>query len=104
MPWLTGAEAPRTRPIDLCSRYVLYGRVNAILQINRDFPFQVALSFDEAAVDVLDWLEGATFEWDMYVDLPENSVRYCFRTMVDAIAFKHRFGHATERRVVASGH
>ena len=29
-----------------------------ILQINRDFPFQVALSFDEAAMDVLDWLEG----------------------------------------------
>jgi hypothetical protein len=29
---------------------------------------------------MLEWLEGTTFEWDMYVDLPENSVRYCFRT------------------------
>ena len=42
--------------------------MGAILQINRDFPFQVALSFDEAAMDVLDWLEGQTLEWDMYVD------------------------------------
>ena len=47
--------------------------MSMILQINRDFPFQVALSFDEAAMDVLDWLEAQSLEWDMYVDLPENS-------------------------------
>jgi hypothetical protein len=66
--------------------------MSAILAINRDFPFQVALSFDEAAMDVLDWLEGCEFEWDMYVDLQENTVRYCFRTLDAASAFKRRFG------------
>jgi len=30
--------------------------MSAILRINRDFPFQVALSLDDAVVDVLDWL------------------------------------------------
>ncbi len=44
-------------------------------EINRDFPYQVLLAFDDAAVDVLDWLEGCAFEWDMYVDLPANSIR-----------------------------
>jgi len=75
-----------------------------IFEINRDFPYQVPLSFDEAAVEVLDWLEGCSFEWDMYVDLPANTVRYCFRTAADASAFKQRFGHATERRAVSGQH
>lgn len=75
--------------------------MSVILEINRDFPFQVALSFDEAAMEVLDWLEGAPFEWDMYVDLPANTVRYCFRTIADASAFKQRFYHAPERRAVS---
>ena len=66
--------------------------------MNRDFPYQVALSFNEAAMDVLDWLEGCDFEWDMYVDLPENTIRYCFRTVRDAAAFKRRFGYAAQRR------
>ena len=43
-------------------------------------------------MDVLDWLEDADFEWDMYVDLPENTIRYCFRTLEAASAFKRRFG------------
>ena len=73
------------------------------LEINRDFPYQVLLAFDDAAVDVLDWLEGCAFEWDMYVDLPANSIRYCFRTLQDASAFRRRFGDATQRRAVASG-
>ena len=55
--------------------------MSVVLEINRDYPYQVALSFDDAAMDVLDWLEGCDFEWDMYVDLPENTVRYCFRTL-----------------------
>ena len=54
-------------------------------------------------MDVLDWLEGSTFEWDMYVDLPENTVRYCFRTLADASAFKRQFGDAAERRAIAAG-
>jgi hypothetical protein len=53
-------------------------------------------------MDVLDWLEECDFEWDMYVDLPENTVRYCFRTLDDASAFKQRFGCAPEGRAVAS--
>ena len=58
--------------------------MSVIFEINRDFPYQVSLPFDEAAMEVLDWLEGFTFEWDVFVDLPENSVRYCFRTLADA--------------------
>ena len=78
--------------------------MSVLFEINRDFPYQVVLSFDEAAMDVLTWLEECDFEWDMYVDLPENTVRYCFHTLGDAAAFKRRFGHAAQRRVVAGGH
>jgi hypothetical protein len=80
------------------------GLMSVILEINRDFPYQVALPFDEDAMDVLDWLEGREFQWDMYVDLPENTVRYCFRTLDDASAFKRRFADAPQGRAVASGH
>jgi hypothetical protein len=38
-------------------------------------------------MEVLAWLEERSFEWDMYVDLPASSVRYCFRTLADATAF-----------------
>jgi hypothetical protein len=55
-------------------------------------------------MEVLDWLEGSSFEWGMYVDLPANCVRYCFRTLADASAFKQRFKYAAERRAVAGGH
>jgi hypothetical protein len=77
--------------------------MSLILEINRDFPYQVALAFDEDAMDVLDWLEGCAFPWDMYVDLPANTVRYCFRNLADASAFSRRFGHASQGRAVASG-
>ena len=76
--------------------------MSVILEINRDYPYQVALPFDDAAMDILDWLEGCDFEWDMYVDLPENTVRYCFRTLADVSTFKRRFGNASEGRAVAS--
>jgi hypothetical protein len=91
------------RPIDSRSLFVLNGDMSVVLEINRDYPYQVALSFDDAAMDILDWLEGCDFEWDMYVDLPENAVRYCFRTLADVSAFKQRFGNASEGRAVASG-
>ncbi len=52
-------------------------------------------------MDMLDWLDSATFQWDMYVDLPDNTVRYCFRRLVDASAFKRQFGHEMERRAAA---
>ena len=75
--------------------------MSAIFEINRHFPYQVPLPFDEAAMEVLEWLESSTLEWDMYVDLPEKSLRYCFRTLADASTFKQRFGHAPKGRAVA---
>ncbi len=75
--------------------------MSVLFEINRDFPYQVALSFDEAAMDVLDWLEECDFEWDMYVDLPENTIRYCFRTLGEAAAFKRRFGSTGQKCAVA---
>ncbi len=76
--------------------------MSVLLHINRVFPFQVPLSFDEAAIEVLD---DAPFEWEMYVDLPANCIRYCFRTMLDAAAFKQRFADgSTKRRAVGGWH
>ena len=71
-----------------------------IFEINRDFPYQVELSFDQLAMEVLAWLDDRSFEWDMYVDLPTSAVCYCFRTLADATTFKRRFVHATQRRAV----
>jgi hypothetical protein len=76
--------------------------LSVIFEINREFPYQVALSFNEIAMEVLAWLEERSFEWDMYVDLPASSVRYCFRTLADATAFKQRFVHAAQGRAVGS--
>jgi hypothetical protein len=76
--------------------------MSVILEINRDYPYQVALSFNEAAMEILDWLEGCDLEWDMYVDLPEKTLRYCFRTLADVSEFKRRFGDAPQGRAVAS--
>ena len=94
---------PIPRPVDSCSLFVLNEDMSVVFEINRDYPYQVALSFDDAAMEILDWLEGCGFEWDMYVDLPENIVRYCFRTLVDASAFRRQFGNASEGRAAASG-
>ena len=77
--------------------------MSVILGINRDFPYQVALSFDEIAMEVLAWLDDRSFEWDMYVDLPASEVRYCFRSLADAAAFKQRFVDATRWRAVIGG-
>jgi hypothetical protein len=35
----------------------------------------VPLSFDESAMDVLDWLERCTFGWDMYVAHGRDTAR-----------------------------
>jgi hypothetical protein len=78
--------------------------MHALLEINRDFPLQIRLPFDDAGMEVLEWLDDAPFERDMYVDLPENSIRYCFRTAADATAFKQRFANASERRAIAGQH
>ena len=78
--------------------------MSVTIEINRDFPFQVPLSFDEAAMDVLDWLEECGFAWDMYVDLPDNTVRYCFRSLENASAFRRQFVDVSEGRAVAGRH
>jgi hypothetical protein len=77
--------------------------MSVIFEINRDFPYQVVLSFGEIAMDVPAWLDGRSFEWDMYVDLPASTVRYCFRRLADATAFKRRLVHATHKRTVVGG-
>jgi hypothetical protein len=38
--------------------------MSVIFEINRDFPYQVELSFDELAMEVLAWLDERSFEWD----------------------------------------
>jgi hypothetical protein len=79
---------------------MFFWQMSLIFEINRDFPFQVALSFDEIAMEVLAWLDDRSFEWDMYVDLPAKTVRYRFRTAADATSFKQRFADAARRRAV----
>jgi hypothetical protein len=91
-------------PLTLVPVMFFIGDMAVIIEVNRDFPFQVPLSFDEAAMDVLDWLDECGFTWDMYVDLPENTVRYCFKILEDASAFGQRFVNAPEWRAVAGRH
>jgi hypothetical protein len=76
--------------------------MGVIFEINRDFSYQVALPFDEIAMEVLAWLESRSFEWDMYVDLPAGMVRYCFQTLADATAFSRQFVDAAQRRAVGA--
>jgi hypothetical protein len=79
--------------------------MSVLLHINRDFPFQIPLPFDDAGMEVLEWLDDASLEWDMFVDLPANTMRYCFRTLADATTFKQRFADgSTKRRAVGGGH
>ena len=61
-------------------------------EINRAFPFQIALSLDDELKGVLDWLDERIGRWDMYVDLEDHTIRYCFRDPRDAADFKQRFG------------
>lgn len=61
--------------------------------INRDYPFQVTLSLEEEVKGVLDWLDARLGAWDMYVDLNGQTIRYCFKSEVEALAFSRRFVH-----------
>ena len=60
-------------------------------EINRDYPYQVALSLDDKLVGVLDYLDERLGRWDMYVDLRDQTIRYCFRDEAEAFAFSRRF-------------
>ena len=54
---------------------------------------QVALSFEEAAIEVLEWLDDASFEWDIYIDHDGKWFHvYCFSEPADARKFMERFG------------
>jgi hypothetical protein len=35
--------------------------MGVLLEINRDFPFQIPLPFDDAGMEVLEWLDDALF-------------------------------------------
>jgi len=59
--------------------------------INRHYPYQVALPLDDKLVGVLDWLDERLGRWNMYVDLRDQTIRYCFRDLADALAFSRRF-------------
>src|ERR1700722_16060321 len=52
---------------------------------------------------MLAWLDDRSFEWDMFVDVQTSAVRYCFRSLEDATAFRRRFVDATQRRTVVGG-
>ena len=78
--------------------------MSVILAINRDFPFQVALSFDDAAMEVLDWLEGCSFSGTCMSIFRQTACDIAFRTVTDAWAFKQQFAHAQEGRAVAGQH
>jgi hypothetical protein len=51
----------------------------------------VGLPLDDKLVGVLDWLDERLGRWDMYVDLRDQTIRYCFRADADAFAFSRRF-------------
>ena len=65
--------------------------MSLIHDINRDFPFQVTLALDDELCGVLDWLDARLGRWDMYVDLRDQTIRYCFRELADAADFSQRF-------------
>jgi hypothetical protein len=64
--------------------------------INRDYPYQVTLPLDDKLVGVLDWLDDRLGRWDMYVDLGDQTIRYCLRDLADASAFSRRFVQVRE--------
>jgi hypothetical protein len=39
----------------------------------------------------------------LHAAMPAGAVRYCFRSLADATAFKRRFVDATQRRTVVGG-
>ena len=63
---------------------------------NRDYPDQVALSLDDKLIGVLGYLDERLGRWDMYVDLRDQTIRYCFHDEADAFAFSRRFVQVRE--------
>jgi hypothetical protein len=63
-------------------------------RIDREFPHQVLLPLmigADTEEDLIWWLDRRIGRWDMYVDLNQQFVRYCFHDEKDAAAFRLRF-------------
>jgi hypothetical protein len=63
-------------------------------RIDREFPHQVLLPLmidADTEEDLIWWLDRRIGRWDMYVDLNQRFVRYCFHDERDAAAFRLRF-------------
>ena len=58
---LIGWSLPNLAPLTRVPVLFFMRAMGVIIEINRDFPFHVPLSFDGAAMDVLDWLEDCGF-------------------------------------------
>ena len=69
-------------------------KTDVMARIDRDFPHQVLLPIKLAAdieEDLIWWLDRRIGRWDMYVDLNQRFIRYCFYEEKDANAFRLRF-------------
>jgi hypothetical protein len=73
--------------------------MSVIFEINRDFPYQVALSFDEIAMEVLAWLDERSFEWDMYV-----STEVAQPELTSLVSFKGTNGAQPSGSLIADHH
>lgn len=63
-------------------------------RIDREFPHQVLLPLNldaDTEEDLIWWLDRRIGRWDMYVDLSQSFIRYCFFDEKDANAFRLRF-------------
>jgi hypothetical protein len=82
----------RAHLLEVQARQLPEGGGNMLIDdINREFPYQVALSLKDDVRGVLDWLDSRIGRWDTYVDLKAQTIRYCFREEWDAICFNRLF-------------
>jgi hypothetical protein len=69
-------------------------RKRVAARIDQEFPHQVLLPLmidADTEEDLIWWLDRRIGRWDMYVDLNQRFVRYCFGDERDAAAFRLRF-------------
>lgn len=69
-------------------------------RIDRDFPHQILLPlYLDVPIEeeLIDWLDRRIGRWDMYVDLGDRFIRYCFFDERDAQAFRARFAPSGQK-------
>jgi hypothetical protein len=88
---LSADDAEGERPSWLDFKEQKEGHMALRDDIHRDYPHQVTLPLDDKLVGVLDWLDHRVGRWHMYVDLRDQTIRYCFRDLPEASAFSRRF-------------